>query len=72
MRIEEGPPIDDEFQHGEIFVESKSATDFKGFEALRSTAIDIDDQLLCFAPMLKWKLDRCTMRWSFEVLQQKR
>ena len=26
---------------------SESATDFKGFEALHNTVLDIDDQLLC-------------------------
>ena len=31
----------------ETFVESESATDFKGFEALHNTILDIDDQLLC-------------------------
>jgi hypothetical protein len=30
------------------FVESESVTDFKGFEALHSIVLDIDDQLLCF------------------------
>ena len=47
MRIEEGPPIDDEIQPIETFVESDSATDFKGFETLHNTVLDIDDQLLC-------------------------
>ena len=47
MRIEEGPPIDDEIQPIETFVESNSATDFKGFETLHNTVLDIDDQLLC-------------------------
>jgi hypothetical protein len=27
--------------------EFESATDFKGFEALHNTVLDIDDQLLC-------------------------
>ena len=27
--------------------ESKNATDFKGFEALHNTVLDINDQLLC-------------------------
>ena len=48
MRIEE-PPIDDEIQPIETFVESESATDFKGFEVLRSLTSTIN----CFAPMFK-------------------
>ena len=44
MRIEEEPPIDDEFHPIETFVEYKSATDFKGLEALLSIVLD---QLLC-------------------------
>jgi hypothetical protein len=32
----------------EMLVESESATDFKGFEALHNIVDDIDDQLLCF------------------------
>ena len=34
MQIEEEPPIDDEIQPIETFVEFERATDFKGFEAL--------------------------------------
>ena len=37
-----------EIQPMKTFVESKSATDFKGFEALHKIVLDIDDQLLCF------------------------
>ena len=47
MQSEEEPPINDEIEPSKTFVESESATDFKGFEAPRSTLIDIDDQLLC-------------------------
>ncbi len=47
MQIEEESPIDDEIQPIETFVESESATDFKGFEALHNIVLDIDDQLLC-------------------------
>ena len=46
MQIEEEPPIDDEIKPIETFVESESATDFKGFEALHIIVLDIDDQLL--------------------------
>ena len=48
IRIEEEPPIDDEIQPIETFVEYESATDFKGFEALHNSVLGIDDQLLCF------------------------
>ena len=47
MQIEEESPIDDEIQPIETFVESKSATDFKGFEALHNIVLDIDVQWLC-------------------------
>ena len=47
MRVEEEPPIDDGIQLIETFAESKSATDFKGFEARHNSVLDIDDQLLC-------------------------
>ena len=47
MQIEEESPIDDEIQPIETFVESESATDFKGFEALHNIVLDIDVQLLC-------------------------
>ena len=47
MQIEEEPPIDDEIQPMETFVESESAIDFKGFEALHIIVLDVDDQLLC-------------------------
>ena len=36
-----------EIQLIEIFVESDSATDFKGFEALHNNVLNIDNQLLC-------------------------
>ena len=57
MRIEEEPPMDDKIQPTEIPVESESATDFKGFEALLSSTSTTN----CFAPMFKHKLDKCTM-----------
>ena len=40
-------PIDDKIPPTETFVESESATNFKGFEALYNNVLDIDDQLLC-------------------------
>ena len=48
MRIEGEPPIDNKIQPIKTFAESESATNFKGFEALHGTILDIDDQLLCF------------------------
>ena len=36
-----------EIQPIKTVVEFESATDFQGFEALHSTILDIDDQLLC-------------------------
>ena len=45
--IGEKSPTDDEIQPIETFVEFESATDFKGFEALHNTILDIDDHLLC-------------------------
>jgi hypothetical protein len=39
-RLTETQPI-------EAFVESKSVTNFKGFEALNSNVLNIDNQLLC-------------------------
>ena len=57
MRIEEEPPIDDEIQPTQTFAESKSATDFKGFEALLSLTSTTN----YYAPMFKQKLGRCMM-----------
>ena len=39
MQIEEEPPIGDEIQPIETFVEYESATDFKGLEALHLTGM---------------------------------
>ena len=57
MQFEEEPPIDDKIQPIETLVESGSATDFKGFEALLSLTSTTD----CFAPVLKRKQDVCMM-----------
>ena len=48
MEIEEELPIDDKIQPIDTFVEYGMATDFKGFEALHITVVDIDNQLLCY------------------------
>ena len=55
-RIEEEPPIDDEIQPIKAFVESESATGFKGFKALLSLTTSTTNY---FAPRFKRKLDKC-------------
>ena len=70
MRIEEEPPIDDEIQLIEIFAESKSATDFKGFEALHNTILDIDDQLLCSNVQTEGGQMYNELRRSFELFHR--
>ena len=71
MWIEEEPPIDDEIHPIETFVESKSAIDLKGFEALHNTVLDIDDQLLCsdVQTEVEWMYEE--LRRSFEMFQRK-
>ncbi len=70
MRIEEEPPIDDEIQPIETFVESKSAADFKGFETLHNIVLNIDDQLLCSNGRMEvWQLYD-ELRWSFETFHR--
>jgi hypothetical protein len=44
---EEELPIDDEIQLIESFVEYPSDADFKGFEDVHNTILDIENQLLC-------------------------
>ena len=46
MQIKEEPCIDDEIEPIETFAKFESATNFKGFEALHKTVLDIDDRLL--------------------------
>ena len=70
MRIEEGPPIDDEIQPIETFVESNSATDFKGFETLHNTVLDIDDQLLCTDVQTEAEQIYDELQRSFETFQR--
>ena len=48
MRSEEPPPIDDKIQAMETFVASESATNFKGFGALHSIVLNINNGMLCF------------------------
>ena len=67
---EEEPPIDDEVQLIETFVESKSATDFKGFEALHNIVLDIDNQLLCSDVQTKAGQMYDELRRSLETFQQ--
>ena len=47
MRIEEEPPMNDEIQPSETFLNLKVLPTSKAFEALYSIVINIDDQLLC-------------------------
>ena len=51
------------------FVESDSATDFKGFEALHNNVLDIDDQLLC--PNVQTEVEHMydKLRRLFETFQ---
>ena len=59
MRIEEEPPIDDKIQPIKTFAEPESVTDFKGFEALHNTVLDIDNQSLC--SNVQTEVNRCMM-----------
>ena len=42
-----------EIQLSETFVESESAIDLKGFEALHNNVLDLDDQFLCANVQMK-------------------
>ena len=53
-----------------IIVESKSATDFKGIEALPKTILDIDDQLLCSDVQTEAEQMYDELQRSFETFQQ--
>ena len=61
-----------ESQPIETIVESESATDFKGFEALHNNVLDIDDRLLCsnVQPEARHMYDE--LRRSLEMFQRKR
>jgi hypothetical protein len=54
----------------DTFVESESATDFKGFEALHGTVLDINDQLLCFNAQIEIGEMYDELRRSFETFQR--
>ena len=69
MRIEE-PPIDDEIQPMQTFVETASATDFTGFETLHNIVLDIDDQLLCSNVQMEVRQMYDELRHSFETFQR--
>ena len=58
------------FQPIETFVESESATDFKGFEALHITVLNIDDQLLCSNVQTEAEQMYDELWQSFETFQQ--
>ena len=64
---EEEPPIDDKIQSIEMFVESESATDLKGFEALHNIVLDIDDELLCSDVQMEAGQMYDQLRRSFET-----
>ena len=51
----------------ETFVDIESATDFKGFEALHSTVIDVRDPLLCSDVQTEARPIYNKMRQSFEM-----
>jgi hypothetical protein len=70
MRTEEEPLIDDEIQPIETLVESESAMDFKGFEALHNIILNIGDQLLCYDVQTKAGHMYDEMPRSFETFQQ--
>lgn len=53
MRIEEEPHVHDEIHPIETFAKCGNAPDFKFFEALRNTILNIDDQLFCFNVQLE-------------------
>jgi hypothetical protein len=65
-----GPPIDDEIQPIETFIEFESATYFKGFEALHNTILDIDDHLLCSNLQTEHEHIYDEQRRLFEMFQQ--
>ena len=52
------------------FVESESATDFKGFEALHKIFLDIDDRLFCFDVQTEVGRMYDEQRRSAETFQQ--
>ena len=54
----------------ETFVESKNATDFKGFEALHNIVLNIDDRLLCSGVQTEGGQMYDELRQSFEMFQQ--
>ena len=58
-----------EIQLIETFVESDSATSFKGFEALHNNVLDIDNQLLCSNVQTEVEQMYDELRWSFETFQ---
>ena len=59
-----------EIQLIETLVEFERATDFKGFEALHNTVLDIDDQLLCYDVQMEAKQMYDELRQSFETFQR--
>ena len=70
VRIEEEPPINDEIQPIETCVESESATDFKGFEALHNNILNMNDQLLYSDVQTEAGQMYDELQRSFETFQQ--
>ena len=66
MRIEE-PSINDDIQPIETFVEFEIVVDFKDFEALHITVLDIDNQLLCSDVQTKVGQIYDELQWLFET-----
>ena len=62
VQIEEEPPIDDEIQPIETFVESKSATDFTALKLY--TTLTLTSTTNCFAMTFKQKLNKCMMNFN--------
>ena len=65
--------VNDEIELPEKFVESKSVTNFKDFEALHIIVLDMDDQLLCSDVQMEVgkMFDEYHELWlSFEMFQR--
>ena len=70
MLTEEEPPLNDEIQPIETFVEFESATDLKGFETLHNIILVINDQFLCSDVQTKAGQMYDELQRLFEMFQQ--
>ena len=52
------------------FVESENATNFKGFEAIHNTVLDIDNQLLCSDVQTEVEHMHDVLRQMFKAFQR--